>query len=191
MAKTNFAPWSAETAQGIKTDPVDSNIKVRQEVVPAITVGTVNALTGEWEGVTESDNGFLIDTTHNAIANTGDVLSPQKQPDHIDMTGYNDLFIALLVSRGGNYAITAVMGPETTPFGNLTPVAAARALRGTRAEGQLMSDLLLDTAEDCQTDLWNIFFIGGNLRDQKNMQFKITNNSGGNSDITFAYLRVV
>ena len=43
MPKTNFAPWSAETAQGIKTDPVDSNIRVKQEVIPAISVGTVNA----------------------------------------------------------------------------------------------------------------------------------------------------
>jgi len=44
MAK-DFAPWSAETAQGIKTDPVDSNIDVKQQVVPALTVGTINAKT--------------------------------------------------------------------------------------------------------------------------------------------------
>ena len=57
MAK-DFAPWSAETAQGIKTDPVDSNITVRQEVVPAVNVGTISTLTGEWVGVPTSDEIF-------------------------------------------------------------------------------------------------------------------------------------
>ena len=72
-----------------------------------------------------------------------------------------------------------------------TSVAAARGLRGTRAEGQLMSDLLIDSADELHTDGWNIFFIGGNLRSQQNLQFKVTNNSGGNNDITFAFMRLV
>ena len=93
MAK-DFAPWSAETAQGIKTDPVDSNIDVKQQVVPALSVGTINAKTGEWTGIIESDTAFLIDATHEAVGNGAAVLSPQAQPDRIDMTGYNDLFIA-------------------------------------------------------------------------------------------------
>jgi len=36
-----------------------------------------------------------------------------------------------------------------------------------------------------------MYYISNNLRNQKMMQLKITNNSGGNSDITFASLRVV
>ena len=184
------APWSAQREAGIESATVDSTIEVPQYLQPVVDTGIIDKA-GNWTGVQSSDKLFTIDTTHPAIPNTGDVLVPQKQPDFINMTGFRDLFIGLLVSNGGNYAITSVMGAETTPFANLTPVAAARSLKGTRAEGQLFSDLLVDTAEDCQTDLWNIFFIGGNLRDQKNMQFKITNNSGGNSDITFAYLRVV
>ena len=32
-------------------------------------------------------------------------------------------------------------------------------------------------------DVWNIFYIQGRLADQKLLQFKITNNSGGSSDI--------
>ena len=191
MAK-DFAPWSAETAQGIKTDPVDSNIDVKQQVVPALTVGTINAKTGEWTGVLESDTDFLIDATHETVANGAAVLSPRAQPDYIDMTGYNDLFIAFKVSTGGNYACTAVMGPDSNSFANLTPVNAASALTGVfDPRVNSFGSLLDDSAQSLQADVWNIFVIQqGRLAGQKNMQFKVTNNSGAISDITFAYLRV-
>jgi len=197
MAKTNFAPWSAETAQGIKTDPVDSNIKVRQEVVPAITVGTVNALTGEWTGVIESDTAFLIDPTHEAVGNGGEVLSPQRSDhEYIDMTGYTKIYIAIKPSNGGNVAIKAVMGPVTYSFANLTPVNSGENLRGSNpsATGNAISDLFSNAAESLTADVWNIFIIGATnneLIDQKLLQFKITNNSGGPSNIQFASLRVV
>jgi hypothetical protein len=193
MSKTNFAPWSAETAQGIKTDPVDSNIKVRQEVVPAITVGTVNALTGEWTGVIESDTAFLIDPTHEAVANGAAVLSPQASDhEYIDMTGYNSLFAAFKVSNGGNFAITAVMGPSTYSFANLTPVNAAATLRSAyRNSSSSMNDIIYDTSEALTADVWNIFDIPDRLKGQKILQFSITNNSGGPSNIQFAALRVV
>jgi len=193
MAKTNFAPWSAETAQGIKTDPVDSNIKVRQEVVPAITVGTVNALTGEWTGVIESDTAFQIDPTFEAVANGASILAPQRSShEYIDMTNFSDLFIALNPSAGGNYAIQAVMGPTTYSYANLTPVAAGRVLRGnTVTTPTAFVTALVDGAEDCQTDLWNILSIQTTLANQKLLQFSITNNSGGPSNIQFAFLRVV
>jgi len=192
MAK-DFAPWSAETAQGIKTDPVDSNIDVKQQVVPALTVGTINAKTGEWTGVLESDTAFLIDATHEAVANGAATLSPQAQPDRIDMTGYKDVFIGIKVSQGGNYAITAVMGPSTNYFGNLEPVNAGSPLKGTlKSNPAAFSNLFSDTSEALTADVWNIFPIGdGELAGQKNMQFSITNNSGGPSNIQFAYLRMV
>ncbi|AXH79347.1 MAG: hypothetical protein [Circular genetic element sp.] len=195
MAKTNFAPWSAETAQGIKTDPVDSNIKVRQEVVPAITVGTVNALTGEWTGVIESDTAFLIDPSHDGIPNGASVLSPQ-QSDHeyIDMTGFNDLFIALNVSNAGAFKIVGMMGPSTYSFANLTPVNAGSVLRGAINDVDTSAPffpLLLDTTETLVADVWNIFYIKDRLASQKLLQFEITNNSGDASNIQFASLRVV
>jgi|TARA_R110000824_G_scaffold21083_1_gene78904 hypothetical protein len=195
MPKTNFAPWSAETAQGIKTDPVDSNIKVRQEVVPAITVGTVNALTGEWTGVIESDTAFLIDPTHEGVANSAAVLCPQKSDhEYIDMTGYNDLFIAVKVSNGGNYGLTAVMGPSTYSFANITPVSPATDLRFAN-NGAVGSDgmdkVLNDSAENMSTDVWTILCIQGRARNQKLLQIKITNSSGDISNIQFASLRVV
>ena len=191
MAK-DFAPWSAETAQGIKTDPVDSNIDVKQQVVPALTVGTINAKTGEWTGIRESDTAFLIDTTHDGVPNGASVLCPQAQPDFIDMTGYNDIFIAIKPSDGGAIAISAVMGPSTNYFANLQPVNAASNLRGGyRKPTDRLDDLFGDVGDDLVVDVWNIFGIYGTLANQKNMQFKITNNAGSASNIQFAYLRVV
>ena len=193
MAK-DFAPWSAETAQGIKTDPVDSNIDVKQQVVPALTVGTINAKTGEWTGVLESDTAFLIDATHEAVANGAATLSPQAQPDFIDMTGYSDIIIAIKPSNGGNVAIEAVMGPNTNYFANLEPVNAAAAIRIMNASPSTQdgfSNAVQDSTETLTADVWNIYRIADRVSSQKNLQFKITNNSGGNSNIQFAYLRVV
>ena len=197
MAK-DFAPWSAETAQGIKTDPVDSNIRVRQEVVPAITVGTVNAITGEWTGVIESDTAFLVDPTHEAVANGAEVLSPQKADhEYIDMTGFNTILLAINPSNAGAYALSAVMGPNTYSFANLTPVNAGQLLKGlinsdtTSSANQNINNLYVDTSESLVADVWNIFMIEGRLANQKLLQFKIANNSGGASNIEFAYMRVV
>jgi hypothetical protein len=194
MAKTNFAPWSAETAQGIKTDPVDSNIKVRQEVVPAITVGTVNALTGEWTGVIESDTAFLIDPTFEAVANGAAILAPQRSDhEYIDMTGFSDLFIAINPSASGNYAITSVMSPSTYSFANLTPVNAAAYLRGNAAQASPddFENIFQEGAQSMTADVWNIFSINNILRNWKLLQFQITNNTGGPANIQFASLRVV
>ena len=192
MAK-DFAPWSAETAQGIKTDPVDSNIDVKQQVVPALTVGTINAKTGEWTGVLESDTAFLIDATHEGVADNAAVLVPQRQPDHIDMTGFNDLYIAIMGTRTGNCMISAVMGPSTTYFANLEPVNAAADLKYL-SDGltTTFQNLLSDSSEALTANVWNIFSLNRRgFAGQKNLQFKITNTSGGLSDLTFSYLRVV
>tara|TARA_R110000822_G_scaffold128098_2_gene263662 strand:- start:185 stop:781 length:597 start_codon:yes stop_codon:yes gene_type:complete len=198
MAK-DFAPWSAETAQGIKTDPVDSNIKVRQEVVPAVNVGTISTLTGEWVGVPTSDEIFIGPTIHLAVANGATVLAPASNlRDHINMTGYSKIFIAIKSTEAGNFAITAVMGPDTNTFGGLSPVEAAANLKGSNpsATGNAFSDLFSDSAEALTADVWNIFIIGGNnstgeLGEQKNLQFKLTNNTGSQADVEFAFLRLV
>ena len=190
MAK-DFAPWSAETAQGIKTDPVDSNIDVKQQVVPALSVGTINAKTGEWTGVIESDNQFTIDPTHAGVPNTGVTLSPQAaDANFIDMTGYQDIFIGIRVTNAGTYAVTAVMGPNENGFANLTPINSASNLKGAIRRND-MDTVLLDSSESMTANVWNIFTIKSQLANQKNMQFNVTNGSGGSSDIQFAYLRVV
>jgi len=54
-----------------------------------------------------------------------------------------------------------------------------------------MDTALVDSAEAMTADVWNIFYIGNRVQNQKLLQFNIVNNSGGNSDIDFAYLRIV
>ena len=185
------APWSAQREAGIESATVDSTIEVPQYLQPVVNTGVINK-DGNWKGVVSSDDNFTIDETHPAVPNGATVLSPQRADhDYIDMTGFKDLFIALKPTRTGSVLIYAVMGPDTNSFANLTPVNAASTLRGNRAGAQVISDELIDGSEDLTADVWNIFSIRGNCSNQKNMQFKITNTSGGNSDITFAYMRLV
>ena len=106
------------------------------------------------------------------------------------MTGFQDLFIALKVSNGGNYAVAGVMGPDSYNFANLNPVNAAANLKGAVRRND-MDTVLLDSSEAMTADVWNIFIIKSQLAHQKLLQFMITNNSGGNSDIQFASLRLV
>ena len=108
------------------------------------------------------------------------------------MTGYSDIFIAIKTSNAGNYAITAVMGPDTISFANLTPVDAAATLRGIFPwNGASMGTALEDASEPLTADVWEIFKVTRRLAEQKLLQFKITNNSGGNADIETAFMRIV
>ena len=54
-----------------------------------------------------------------------------------------------------------------------------------------MDTVLLDSSEAMTANVWNIFIIKSHLAHQKVMQFNVTNGSGGNSDITVAYMRLV
>jgi len=79
-------------------------------------------------------------------------------------------------------------------FANLSPVNPATILRGnvfSLPNAYSMDPLFKDTAESLTTDVWNIFFIGKRLRGQKLLQFQITNNSGGESNIDTAFMRLV
>ena len=191
--RTGTAPWSLSREAGIQSATVDSTIEVPQYLQPVINTGDID-IKGNCKGIVSSDEEFLIDPAHLEIPNGADVLSPQSaQQDYIDMTGFKDLFIAFKVSRGGNYAITAVMGPDTNTFANLSPVNPATNLLGNILPdiSQDFADLFNDVSQALTVDVWNIFILSGNLANQKLLQFKITNNSGGISNIEFASLRVV
>ena len=54
-----------------------------------------------------------------------------------------------------------------------------------------MGQLLLDSADTLTADVWNIFAVLDRLSGQKLLRFKITNNSGGSSDIETAFMRMV
>ena len=188
------SPWGSSYKEGLPSTAVNDTVDIDQNVRATISTGVIDVATGQWEGNRLSDKQFTIDATHEAVANGAIVLSPQSQPNRIDMTGYTDLFIAIKPSDGGNVAIKAVMGPDTNYFANLTPVDANTTLKGSNAldgGGDDFNSLLSDSTQALTVDVWNIFYINKSLKDQKNLQIQITNNAGSPSNIEFAYMRVV
>jgi len=186
-----YAPYS-KTGEQVGQTPLEGYVDVNQAVYPAVNTGIINE-NGEWIGLKSTDKQFRIDAKHEAIPNGAAVLSPQSDPQYIDMSGFKDLFIGLKVSNGGNFAIEAVMGPDVNAFSNLSPVNAAAVLKGNMSLNSIsrMEDLFVDSSEALTADVWNIYYIERVLKNQKLLQFKITNNSGGESDIELASMRVV
>ena len=74
-----------------------------------------------------------------------------------------------------------------------SPVNAAATLRGNQSQSSPadFEDIFKETQQVLSQNVWNIFSINDVLRNQKNMQFKITNNTGATSDIEYAFMRIV
>ena len=188
--KTN-SPWGSAYKEGLPSTAVNDRVAVDEVLYPSVNTGDIDVNTGQWEGVRLSDKRFFISDTATGIANGAEVLFPNTaDTDFVDMTGYNDIIIAMKPTRGGNFGTTAVMGPATHDFANLSPVNAAATLKGAIDRND-MDTALVDSAEAMTADVWNIFYIGNRVQNQKLLQFNIVNNSGGSSDIDFAYLRIV
>ena len=193
--RRGLAPWSLSREAGIESATVDGTIEVPQYVQPVLDTGFVDEK-GDWKGAKSSDKDFIAFQTDLGIANGAEILTPSANPDGswpLDMTGFTDLFIAIKPTNGGSYAVTAVMGPDSVSFANLNPVNAASILEGNtgQASPQDFTQLFNDGSQTMTADVWNIFIIQNNLADQKLLQFKITNNSGGSSDIETAFMRLV
>jgi hypothetical protein len=190
--REGYAPWSLTRKAGVQSATVDGDIEVPQYIQPVLDTGFVD-FKGDWKGRTSSDEQFFAFGKDEAIANGATILAPQATGSTwpLDMTGFNDLFIAIKPTNGGNFAIEAVMGPDSNTFANLSPVKSAYTLKGTIPADNAMRTLFLDSAESLVADVWNIFFLAGQLKEQKLLQFKITNNSGGESDIETAFMRIV
>jgi len=189
-----ITPFSTRAKEGATDAPLGDFVTVDQTITSTANAGFYDKNTGKFEGVLGSDKLFVIDAVHEAVPNTGEVLSPQATPDYIDMTGFNNLFLAIKPTNAGNYAIQAVMGPATNTFSNLSPVNSASLLMfngGSRSVDLTFSAILNDGAESLTADVWNIYSLQSRAKGQKLLQFKIVNNSGGESDIEFAYMRVV
>jgi hypothetical protein len=185
-----YAPWSLTRKAGVQSATVNGDIEVPQFIQPTLDTGFVDE-DGNWQGVKSSDSLFRGITTHEAVANSGVTLSPQTENfTSIDMTGYSNIFIAIKPTNGGNYATNAVMGPDDKPFANLSPVDAAVDLRGCIRRNDFDS-ILVDSADSLTADVWNIFIIVSQLQDQKHFQFKVVNNSGAESTIQVAFMRLV
>ena len=187
-----YAPFSQTSEAGVAQTPVEGYIDVNQTIYPTVRTGVVNE-NGTWVGVKSNDDEFEILGTELAVPNGQLILAPGGDEPFINMTGFKSLFYAIKPTNGGNYRVEAVMGTDTQPFANLTPVNAANTLKGKMVgiNNENMASIFVDSAEAMTADVWNIFIVQNVLQDQKNMQLAITNNTGGNSDIQFAYMRLV
>ena len=192
--RKGLAPWSLAREAGIESATVDGTIEIPQLVQPTLSTGFVDEK-GDWKGAKSSDKDFIAFGTFPAIANGGAILTPSVNADGtwpLDMTGYTDIQIAIKPSNGGNYAIEAVMGPDTLSYANINPVNAAEALRGNEnLDSKGFDKVLSDSTEAMTVDVWNILFIRNVLKNVKLLQFKITNNSGDISTIETAFMRIV
>jgi hypothetical protein len=191
--RTGYAPWSLTREAGVQSATVDGTIKIPQYCQPTINTGFVDEK-GNWQGVKSSDEVFIGITKAEGIANGGNILAPDTNNfPSINMTGFRSIYIAIKPSNGGNFGVSAVMGPDTVSFANLTPVNASSQLRGLtiNRNSDAMANLLLDGTESLTADVWNIFFVQFVFEGQKNMQFNITNNTGGASDIEFGFMRLI
>jgi len=189
------SPWGSAYKEGLPTTAVNDTIDINQELFPSVDTGFIDVKTGKWNGIVASDEQFNIMQKDDGVANGDHILTPSTNPDGtwpLDMTGYDDLFIAIKPTNGGNYAIAAVMGPEETAFANLSPVNPASTLiECTVSDGSDFTDAFQDTSQSLTADKWNIFLIKDRLCCWKLLRFKITNNSGGSSNIETAFLRMV
>ena len=191
-----YAPFSLTSEAGVGQTPVEGYIDVNQMIYPSVDTGVIDE-NGEWKGVKANDKEFIAFTKDETVPNGAVILTPSANPNGtwpLDMTGYNDIFIAIKPSEAGNYAIKAVMGPDSVSFANLNPVNAAATLTGTMAQSTPVDfeSLFEDGTVAMTADVWNIFIIGNNLRNQKLLQFKITNNTGSEAaSIECAFMRLV
>lgn len=191
--RTGYAPWSLTREAGVESATVDGTIQVPQYGQPVIDIGFIDEK-GNWQGRKSSDRSFIGITRAEGIANGGEILAPDTNNfPTIDMSDFTDIQIALKVSNGGNYALKAIMGPDTYSYANLSPVNAASMLRGNTGDTTPndFENLFSDGTEAMTADVWNIFMLRNVLRNQKLLQFSITNNTGGASDIEFAFMRLV
>ena len=190
-----YAPFSLTSEAGVGQTPVEGYIDVNQMIYPSVDTGVIDE-NGEWKGVKANDKEFIAFTKDETVPNGAVILTPSANPNGtwpLDMTGYNDIFLAVKPSEAGNYAIKAVMGPDSVSFANLNPVNAAATLTGTMAQSTPVDfeSLFEDGTVAMTADVWNIFIIGNNLRNQKLLQFKITNNSGSDATFEVAFMRIV
>jgi len=189
MVKT-ITPFSTRAKEGATDSPLGDFVNVDQAIVSTADVGSYDLNTGKLTGVPSSDIDFILYQKDEAIAHTASFLTSFG----LDMTGYKDIQMAIRTTATGNYAMEAVMGSSGSQnYGGLTPLNDAAILKGTMAQTIPvdMESLFGDGSVALTQDVWNIFYIGSTLRNQKLLQFKITNNSGSQVDVETTFLRVV
>jgi len=197
MVKT-ITPFSTRAKEGATDSPLGDFVNVDQAIVSTADVGFYDENTGKLTGIRASDKVFGPIQTDPAIANGGTIITPSVNPDGtwpLDMTGYNDIIMAIRTNDAGNYAFTAIMGPGDQSFGGLSPLDAGSTLTGAwmgqNDQSYTFRGLFDDSAQPLTADVWNIFNFVDLLKNQKVLQFSIVNNSGGIATIETAFMKVL
>jgi len=193
MVKT-ITPFSTRAKEGATDSPLGDFVNVEQSIVSTADVGFYDENTGKLTGIRASDKLFGTIQLDSAVANGGIIIAPSANADGtwpLDMTGFNDIIIALKPTASGNFAIQSIMGPNTLTFGGLSPINSVAPLGVVYAGNNGFNTGVDDGAESLTADVWNIYYVQDRLRGQKVLQFKITNNTGGSTDMESAFLRVV
>ncbi len=196
MPRKSIAPWSERVSEGLIDQPINSQIASTVDLRPTVDTGFIDQ-TGTWKGNISSDTNFIALQTDTGIANGAEILTPSSNPDGtwpLDMTGFNDVMIAIKPTSGGAYSFTAIMGPADVSFANLSPVNAGTQLSAAYT-GEPSDEgwyaVLYDGSQTMIADKWNILTVYGRAKGHKLLRFKIVNNSGGSSDIETAFMRLV
>ena len=186
--RTGYAPWSLTREAGVQSATVDGTIQVPQYITPVLDTGFVD-FKGEWKGRVSNDDTFNQFQTDLAVANGAEIISNEV----IDMKDYDIMMLALKVSNGGNYTFELLLGGDANDaYYNLKPINTAFGLRATiRTDSQTntFETVLADTESVSATGVWNIYKVN-DLRGF-NFKLKLTNSSGGSSDMETAIMRIV
>ena len=196
MARKSIAPWSERVSEGLIDQPINSQIQASQTLRATVDTGFIDQ-SGTWKGNVSSDPEFIALQLDSSVINTGEILTPSANADGtwpLDMTGYNDVMIAIKPTSGGAYSFTAVMGDESVSFANLSPVNAGVQLSAAylgEPSDEGWYAVLYDGSQTMTANKWNILTVYGRAKDQKLLRFKIVNNSGDTADIETAFMRLV
>jgi hypothetical protein len=190
MAKRKaYAPFSLTSEAGVAQTPVEGYIDVEQKIYPTVGTGTVNE-NGKWTGVKSNDAEFIGLQKDLLIANGASIVNNTT----IDCTDFDNLMFAIKPSNAGNFILTLnISGTETgdDSYYNLKPVNTdffAFATLRTDSSANLLDQLLV--AENTYAaDVWSVI----KVNETKGFKFvmKITNASGGDSDIETAFMRII
>ena len=187
------SPWGSSYKEGLPSTAVNDTVDIDQNVRATISTGVIDVATGQWEGNTLSDKGFIGITKAESVANSSVMLFPDTNEfPMINCDGYTALQFALKSTESGQIGIRTVFGPNTQPFLNLSPVTSGVDIKITDPNGASFEDIINDTNETVYADSWTIWTIASNkLAGQANLQMRIVNSTGSTSDFEFAFRRLV
>lgn len=183
-----YAPFSLTSEAGVAQTPVEGYIDVNQTIYPTVSTGTINE-NGTWTGVKSNDSEFINLQTDLAVGNGATIISNKV----INMQNYDILMLAIKVSNAGNYVFELLLGGDVDDgYYNLKPVNTAMTLKSTLRTDSATNtfDSVLSDTENLNTGaVWFVF----KINDLKgfNLKYKITNSSGGASNMETAIMRIL